>query len=218
MNHVGFMISFMRERLFLFLAGGLQLLFFALLSYLVQRNFFAQFDFDLTVKLQDHISRSFDYFFSVFSLLGSFEVTGIIFLLIYFLSLRKLHRLFIILSFPFLHVFELLGKIFIYHPGPPFMFLRYTFGFHFPSSYVQTDYSYPSGHVTRTVFLAGLLFFIILRSKLGLFKKLTLYFSLTVVCGLMVVSRIYLGEHWFSDTIGGILLGLSFATLTMSLW
>lgn len=208
----------MRQRLFLFLAGGLQLVFFALLSYLVQRNFFAQFDFNLTVKLQDHISRSFDYTFSVFSLLGSFEVTGIIFLLIYFLSLRKLHRIFIILSFPFLHVFELLGKIFIYHPGPPFMFLRYTFGFHFPSSYVQTDYSYPSGHITRTVFLAGLLFFIILRSKLSGIKKIFFYSLLAAISGLMVLSRIYLGEHWFSDTLGGVLLGLSFSTLTMSLW
>jgi undecaprenyl-diphosphatase len=208
----------MRQRVFLFFASIFQLFLFAFLSYLVHKGFFNRIDFDLTVKLQDHLSRRFDYPFSVFSLLGSFEVTGVSFLLIYFLSLRKIRRLFLIFSFPLLHVFELLGKLFIYHPGPPFMFLRYTFGFHFPSSYVQTNYSYPSGHVTRTVFLSGILFFLILKSKLGVVKKLFFYFLLGIICGVMIISRIYLGEHWFSDTLGGVFLGLSISTLTASMW
>ena len=71
-----------KQRLLVFVLGIFSLFLFAALSYFVHKGFFKQIDFNLTVKLQDHISRRFDSSFSVFSLLGSVEATGVIFLII----------------------------------------------------------------------------------------------------------------------------------------
>ena len=208
----------MKERLAYFAIGSILFLLFTLFSYIVARERFGQIDFDLTVKMQDRISRRFDNPFSTFSLLGSVEVTSVIFILIYVLSLRKLHRLFIIATFPLFHIFELVGKTIVHHPGPPFMFHRYSLGLSFPSFYVNTDYSYPSGHVGRTVMLALIISFLIMKTKLSTFKKQIIWFTLAGICVVMAISRIYLGEHWFSDVAGGAILGASFAVFTAFLW
>ena len=107
----------------------------------------------------------------------------------------------------------------IEHYGPPFMFHRNTNEFHFPSGYVSMDYfSYPSGHVGRTLFFVGVLGVLIYLNKWDYKKKIIGYGVLGVVSLVMIISRVYLGEHWVSDTIGGTLLGLAFAMLTMVFW
>lgn len=211
-------ITSLKKKLPYFAAGTGFFLLFTLFSYIVAREQFRQIDFDMTVKLQNHIPRRLDAPFSFLSIIGSVEVSAIIFALIYFLSLRKLHRILIISTFPLFHLFELVGKTIVHHPGPPFMFHRYNLGVSFPSFYVVTNYSYPSGHMGRTTLIAGILVFLVYKSKMSSFKK---WFSYSVIfgfCILMMISRIYLGEHWFSDVMGGAILGVSFACFTAFLW
>ncbi len=69
-----------------------------------------------------------------------------------------------------------------------------------PSLHVPFAFSFPSGHVARATFL--------LRVANGI---PTWVVVLGVV--LMVVTRVYLAEHWLSDTIGGLVLGLGVANL-----
>lgn len=64
--------------------------------------------------------------------------------------------------------------------------------------------SFPSGHVARAAFL--------LRIGRGVPAWLV---ALGIV--LMAASRIYLGEHWLSDTIGGAVLGLAVAEIARRL-
>ena len=67
--------------------------------------------------------------------------------------------------------------------------------------------SFPSGHVTNTVILFGLLFYIIPRliNNAGLVKTLRVVIVMHI--SLVAVSRVYLIEHWPSDVLGGIILG-----------
>lgn len=182
-----------------------------LFSYTVAKEVWQQFDFDLTVKLQDRIPQTYDELLSQLSFIGSAEVivglAGILSLW-YLIRLKLLGFIGWLLIFP-ATAFEVFGKLFVFHPGPPVLFHRTITVTHLPSFYVHTNFSYPSGHMTRTMFLATIfivLSFVFIKNR---FIKMVAILSLLGFSGLMFVTRIYLGEHWFSDVLGGALLGLS---------
>lgn len=207
------------KRLLSAIAGFILLAGFTMVSYMVKKGYFKNFDFSTTVRLQNHISRRFDMPFSLFSLLGSFEFTLAILAGLFLVLLIWKRKIFFgAFLFFLILVVEVLGKIVIYHPGPPYMFFRYALGFAFPSSYIHTNYSYPSGHMARTAFLVVVgiaMILIFIRNKAS---RLFVVAGLLGVFGTMFLSRVYLGEHWFSDVLGGFLLGSSLALLGVALF
>ena len=68
--------------------------------------------------------------------------------------------------------------------------------------------SFPSGHVTFYVCYFGFLFFVAyaLLPKRSLARRLALTLT-SVMIALVGLSRVYLGAHWPSDTIGAYFLG-----------
>lgn len=204
----------MPKRLLIFISAGL-FISFIFFSYLVAKEQFTQFDFDTTVKLQDHISRGWDLPFSILSLLGSAEITGSVwlFFIIYCLIKRYYLTFISLTSLVAATLVEIFGKLLIFHPAPPHLFYRGVLHFNLPSQIVQTDYSYPSGHMTRISFLiAFLILFIYLKAS----KFIKIFFIPSLI-GLWMgvfISRISLGEHWISDVVGGILLGVSFGIIS----
>ncbi len=197
----------MRTKLFLLAAISLGL--FTYFSYTVAKERWQQIDFDTTVKLQDHLSRKYDQFFSYFSVLGSAEVTVGICVFFAFKALlkwrwREIFGWSIIVPATLVEIF---GKLVLFHPSPPYFFHRSLLPTSLPSFYVHTDYSYPSGHMTRTIFIITILVILVFFSSRNIFLKFTTFSVLLSTAFLMGLTRVYLGEHWLSDVLGGALLG-----------
>ena len=76
----------------------------------------------------------------------------------------------------------------------------------------KTDFAYPSGHAS--IVAAGALILIILFRR-----EKELVFSIILACeaALVCISRVYVGDHYFLDVIGGALLGAGIALLSISL-
>lgn len=195
---------------------GLGVLFFVLFTVftlIVKKEHLAQFDFNTTVRLQDHIPRKIDTFFSFLSLVGSFEVLTVV-LAVVLLIRRKVKGIIVFALYGSSHLIEIYGKSFMNHPGPPYLFFRYDLDFIFPSSYVQPGSSYPSGHSFRSVFLVMVLCYILLHSKAPRIYKISGILAALAITVLILVSRVSLGEHWTTDVVGGTLMALSFAFLS----
>ncbi len=188
---------------------------FVVFTHIVRRDVLNQFDFDATVRIQNHVPRRLDTFFSFLSLLGSFESLGTILLILLILR-RRIIGIFVAGAFIGGHVIEVIGKSFLHHTGPPYMFFRYDLDFLFPSAYVQPGSSYPSGHSFRTVFMAVVAIELIYRSKVmkPVVKAIASAAILAFVF-LVLLSRVSLGEHWSTDVVGGSLLGLSLGILSV---
>lgn len=182
---------------------------FTYFSYSVAKERWQQRDFDTTVKLQDHISRRSDKYFSYFSLLGSAEVTVGFCIIMAILSLVRL-RFMPVLGWSMIipaSMAEVFGKLVLFHPAPPVFLHRSVLPTNLPSFYVHTDFSYPSGHMARTLFILTIFMVLVAVEVKGTFMRWLLIGGLIGLSFLMGLTRVYLGEHWLSDVLGGSILG-----------
>jgi membrane-associated phospholipid phosphatase len=80
----------------------------------------------------------------------------------------------------------------------------------------ETGYSFPSGHVTGCVVFFGLLTYFVWTHCASIKVKTAtggLYVAITALVGF---DRVYLNVHWFSDVVGGCLIGVFW--LAFSIW
>lgn len=202
------------------LAGVAVFILFLVMSYLVNKDVFRSVDYDVMVGIQQIISRNLDFYLSLFTIVGSSEITIPVLAAIFILIFIKSKNLFLGTVFFFLaFIIELAGKFYIYHPKPPIIFFRNVINLHLPSGFiVDTRFSYPSGHMTRVIYILTLLFIFTRVSAMKRRSKYAVSILIIMLSAVVFISRIYLGEHWLTDVVGGSLLGISLGLLSLAFW
>jgi membrane-associated phospholipid phosphatase len=145
------------------------------------------------------------------ALLGGLELTTLIAvgLAVYLIRGGFRAEAWALLTLPLALLVEVFYKRFVQHPGPfkfahgdgPSLTMLLERG---PNAIPNT---YPSGHTLRAVLVYGLLAFVIYRlAPPGRRKRLAAPFA-AVIIAIVAFDRLYLGVHWTSDVVGGLLLG-----------
>lgn len=134
-----------------------------------------------------------DLFASAVGVLGQAEVTGG---LAVGLAVARLRRgqsdAWVPLLIVAVAAVEIALKTFVSQPLPPRELSRTVELV--PFAHVAFAGAFPSGHLARTAFLAGV-------------ARVPKWLAVSAVA-LMMVTRVYLAEHWPSDVLGGLLLGV----------
>jgi membrane-associated phospholipid phosphatase len=183
---------------------------FVLMTLLVSAGAFGRLNLRFSHYLQGRGSYGQDLGLGIFAYLGSIEVTLVIAALLGLALFRGL-RLLAVLPVVVILLgsgLEFLGKQVVPIVAPGRAFQRFpdilpTLGHN------VGKYSFPSGHVLRATIAYGLVLY--LAERWELFGRDSSRLSPVLVLVILFIGYgvIYLGWHWFSDALGGLLLGLT---------
>ncbi|WP_316803277.1 phosphatase PAP2 family protein [Pedobacter nototheniae] len=176
---------------------------FTTLSVFIAAHPILKFDIEISLFVQKYHSNFLDKVMLAISIFGEIPfslISVLIVAAIFYFKRYKREALYIALVL-FSGLIILGIKNVINRPRPTAFYVRLV--------EVNRFQSYPSGHVLSYVVFFG--FLIILMNTLKdiprttrlIFTYLSAFLIITIS-----ISRIYLGAHWFTDTLGGFLLGL----------
>jgi len=194
----------------LLVTAGVFLFAFLIVTVMVKAGVFRSANPRVTQALQARGSQGQDIALGIFAYLGSIEVTLVIGVLLGVALFRGLRLLAVVPAAVILFAsgLEYLGKKLIVSHGPGSALDRFP-GFLPTFSHNVAPYSYPSGHMLRATVTYGLVLYLAERWELFGRDSSRLSPILVVLIALKGYAVVYLGWHWFSDAVGGLLLGLT---------
>lgn len=179
------------------------LISFITLSIFIATNPVTAFDINVSQEVQKYQAKWLDYLMLAISLFGELPwslVSVLVVAAIFYVNKFKRESYFIALILSSGLIILIIKNI-INRPRPTSFYVRLV--------EINRFQSFPSGHVLSYVLFFG--FLIILMRNLKTISKLWRCFVIIISIFLIIMiapSRIYLGAHWFTDTLGGFLLGL----------
>ncbi len=186
---------------------------FAMLAFYAKTVSYFAFDLPISLSLQSLQSPYTDLIFRTISSPGYSPqiiiISSLIIVPLYYLGFRY-ESLTAAANAVITSTIGIVLKNLIHRSRPPIELVQVT--------KFLPDYSFPSGHVLFYTSFFGFIWFL----SYVLLKKSIPKIILLVILGLLIVliapSRIFLGQHWASDTLGSYLLGSVLLLLTVSFY
>ncbi len=176
------------------------LFFFIIWIILIKLNLFETIDNGIYYFSQNFFSDGMTLFMKLITFLAS--PVFLVGILVLFLLFGKKKGLFIVCSLFINQLINEVVKYLLKRPRPSF------------SHYVvENGYSCPSGHMMGACVFYGTLLIFLWNSKINNKLKIIITIFLVILISLIGFSRIYLGVHYFSDIIAGLLLALVIVSL-----
>jgi membrane protein DedA with SNARE-associated domain/membrane-associated phospholipid phosphatase len=194
-----------RQLTLLFLLLLSSLLMLGLTHSVITGGWGTLLDQPLFSLLQSIRTQSADHLFTTVTVMGNIKTTLLIGILIGTgLCLLRQFRAGIHLLGAMGGIAVCVGllKVFYYHPRPTGFF------------WVSPTGSFPSGHTAATAVLTFLLIYFSCKYMRTAYRRLTYTLGGLWVL-LIAISRLYLGAHWLTDIVGGLLIAAVVLTLTL---
>lgn len=81
----------------------------------------------------------------------------------------------------------------------------------------ESGYSFPSGHSMVSVAFFGYLIYLTYKYVKNKTLRIIIYIFLTTLITLICISRVYLGVHYASDVIGGLLISIAYLIIYITI-
>lgn len=180
-------------------------LLFTILTYYVISDTDLYWDRYISNRLQSERYLSFNSLMRGLSYFGNvpFAFSAIVITSLIFYLFKKKREAFLMLSTMLTGIISWILKTMIDRPRPTADLVQI---------FEETKYqSFPSGHVLfYTVFFGFLSIICFHAQRISIPIKRTLIVCLIIILFLSAASRIYLGAHWFTDILGGFIIGIQF--------
>lgn len=177
------------------------LLVISLLLIAIIKSFLYEtiYNFDILIhqKILLIFSKQNHLFFRIMTEFGNVYIPFVIIALLIIIIKNRYYSIILFLSYSLSGVLSLVLKYIVLRPRPVDAIID-----------LPKTYSFPSGHaMTSLVFYLTLCYLLTIKSNKNVKFLCYVFFSLAVL--LISFSRIYLGVHYFSDVISGLIIGLT---------
>lgn len=185
-----------------YLLAFLIIAFIALTAFVIQ-NPFSELDLNISKFVQQYHSVTLDKVMLAISFFGELPWSLVMVLVVaaVFFAFKYRREAYFITAILSSGLVILGAKHIFNRPRPTELYVRLV--------EINRFQSFPSGHVTSYILFFG--FMIVLMKYLdnlsSITRKVVTYISAFYMLAIPV-SRIYLGAHWFTDVLAGLILGL----------
>ena len=173
-------------------------LFGGLVEDVIDSNLIVAVDVRLAHLLMAYRSEWLTSFFTWVTLLGKSPIIGVFSVCTLFIFWLNRQRTLIM---PFLISvlgstgLSFLGKLAFHRARPE------------TAIYLEQSASFPSGHATVAIAFYGFIAYVMMRNRSNWSSKVNIFLLTCLLIFAIGFSRLYLGEHYLSDVLGGYLVG-----------
>ena len=154
------------------------------------------FDYKVFDFMSKHVNTFLTIMFKILTFMGNFYIPCLILVCILVFYKNKWYFLLPAACYGLSGIIVYVAKLLTARPRPIDAMIK-----------MPTTYSFPSGHtLTSIVFYVMLVY--VLTFKMDKDKRHRLMVLMLILALLIATSRIYLGVHYFSDVIGGIIIAI----------